>query len=421
MSRSAWRHRAAPWVLLPGALLSASCSDEGFSGTGPVPETGPSVAYGIWTPGPNDTCTRAIHDGYSVVGPDGKRYPTWHPPVDPATGCSFGHEHGRDPRGSKLYRDVGPIPFGLANEALETWDPQNPRREDHVGHKIEWENDVELVRGDGVTGALFTVKCDVLVKLHQGTHSKDAFTNNLHEVAYHVRCSDGTEMHVTALTAIGDPGGFNRSCDRQRVDVGPATPANSPNGGGIRLIPDRTCVEQYMKTPPGIESDFDRALHESWEISQSVVTEHGRHLAHFNPYFQVFYPSRFHDPAAAGLVGRPIEVCYEVNPDGRRAQGELCDQSTGNGTVPGVAYDDPRSRFNGVLRFVDINDNEIRNAGGPEVWYTDPFGRNGRRRPFPGSVRQWVASLDNDYGFNLNGPAIGFRRDDGGAGVHAPN
>ncbi|HXG44526.1 MAG TPA: hypothetical protein VNJ71_07175 [Gemmatimonadales bacterium] len=408
-------------MILPGAVLSVSCGDEGFSGIGPVPETGPSVAYGIWTPGPNDTCTPAIHDAYSVVGPDGKRYPTWHPPVDPATGCTFGHEHGRDPRGSRLYRDVGPIPFGLANEALETWDPQNPRREDHVGHKIEWENDVEFVRSDGVTGALFSVRCDVLVKLHQGTHSKDAFTNNLHEVAYHVRCSDGTEMHVTALTAIGDPGGFNRTCDRQRVDVGPATPANSPNGGGIRLIPDRTCVEQYMKTPPGIESDFDRALHESWEISQSVVAEDGHRIAHFNPYFQVFYPSRFHDPAMAGLVGRPIDVCYEVNPDGRRAQGELCDQSTGNGTLTGVTYDDPRSRFNGVLRFVDINDNEIRNAEGPEVWYTDPFGRHGRRRPFPGSVRQWVAKLTNDYGFSLNGPAIGFRRDYGGVGVHAPN
>ncbi len=259
MSGAIRGHWEGPLLLLPGALLAAACGDEGFSGTGPVPEIGPSVAYGIWSPGPNDSCSPAIHDAYSVVGPDGKRYPTWHPPVDPATGCSFGHEHGRDPRGSRLYRDVGPIPFGLANEALETWDPQNPRREDHVGHKIEWENDVEFVRGDGVTGALFSVKCDVLVKLHQGTHSKDAFTNNLHEVAYHVRCTDGTEIHVTALTAIGDPGGFNRSCDRQRVDVGPATPANSPDGGGIRLIPDRTCVEQYMKTGPSMRAGRSRS------------------------------------------------------------------------------------------------------------------------------------------------------------------
>ncbi|HEY6209718.1 MAG TPA: hypothetical protein VIW28_11700 [Gemmatimonadales bacterium] len=46
-----------------------------------------------------------------MVGPDGKLHPTWHPPIDPATGCSFGPDHGRDPRGSALYAQVGPIPF----------------------------------------------------------------------------------------------------------------------------------------------------------------------------------------------------------------------------------------------------------------------------------------------------------------------
>ncbi|MEO8140752.1 MAG: hypothetical protein ABI742_13945, partial [Gemmatimonadota bacterium] len=188
----AW-HRLLSGILLPSTAVLAGCGDGGYSGTGPIQETGQAVQFGIWTPGTGDTCTPAIHDRYSVVGPDGKRYNTWHPPVDPATGCSFGHEHGRDPRGSKLYQQVGPIPFGLANEALETWDPQNVRHEDHFGHKIDWENDVEMVRQDGVTGALFSVKCDVLAKLHQGTHSKDAFTNNLHEIAYHIRCSDGTE------------------------------------------------------------------------------------------------------------------------------------------------------------------------------------------------------------------------------------
>ena len=60
--------------------------------------------------------------------------------------------------------------------ALE--EPANPRDEDHVGHKVEWENDVVLaLSGAGTTTA--TTVCDVLLKLHQGTHSKDAFTNNL--------------------------------------------------------------------------------------------------------------------------------------------------------------------------------------------------------------------------------------------------
>ena len=91
-----------------------------------------------------------------MIGPDGKRYPTWHPPtvVDPATGgpCTFGHEHGRDPAGSDLVR-VGADHFaapgtGLRGHAVRARDrgarhlgrrdPATPtRQEDHVGYKVD--------------------------------------------------------------------------------------------------------------------------------------------------------------------------------------------------------------------------------------------------------------------------------------------
>lgn len=86
-------------ALMLVAVSTTACEDgEPFqlSRFPQVAEVGNSLAYGIWTPSGTDTCTQAIHDSYSVVGPDGLRYPTWHPPVDPATGCTFGHEHGRD-------------------------------------------------------------------------------------------------------------------------------------------------------------------------------------------------------------------------------------------------------------------------------------------------------------------------------------
>jgi len=69
----------------------------------------------------------------------------------------------------------------------------------------------------------------------------------------------------------------------------------------------------------------------------------------------------------------------------------------------------------------NVNNNDIDNRDGPEVWYSDPFGRNARKSPFPGSVRQWISKVKNDYGFNVNGPAIGFDRDYGHSTVHAPN
>ena len=60
-------------------------------------------------------------------------------------------------------------------------------------------------------------------------------------------------------------------------------------------------------------------------------------------------------------------------------------------------------------------------ADGPDVWYTDAYGRNGRTEPFTGSIRQRIASVDNDVGVDVNGPTIGQNRDYSGSGVRAPN
>jgi hypothetical protein len=413
------KHEAPAAISLAAAALAilSACGD--LSGPGPSDPNAPaSVAFNAWRPGPGDTCPVAVHQTYSTNGPDGKLYPTWHPPVDPQTGCSFGHEHGRDPHGSDLFSKVGDFALGYANEQLDTWDPTGRRHEDHVGHKYEWENDIEMHITGG--GGILAVTCDILYKLHQGTHSKDAFTNNLHEVIYHAECNDGTEVHMQIMAAIGTPGEFTRTCDGARIAVGPATPANSPRGGGQRVIPDRTCVERHMLVATGAESDTRRALHESWQQSLSLKTEDGRVIAHMDPYFQAFSPSRFHDPTRADLTGRPIEMCYFVEPNGDRAHGGLCATATQNGTVLGLTFDDPRSPFNGVRRVLDINSLDVDNGDGPTVWYTDPFGRNAKTSPFPGSIRQFVAKHDNT-GLNLSGPSIGSQRNYGGPGVHAPN
>src|SRR5438128_3542198 len=97
------------------AFAAAACDDRVFQNPGNGPPIGFAQSYGIWTPGPRDDCTAEVHNSYSVVGPDRKLYPTWHPPVDPVTGCSFGHDHGRDPRGSALYAEIGAVRVGRAN------------------------------------------------------------------------------------------------------------------------------------------------------------------------------------------------------------------------------------------------------------------------------------------------------------------
>ena len=103
-----------------------------------------------------------------------------------------------------------------------------------------------------------------------------------------------------------------------------------------------------------------------------------------------------------------------------RARGGACQESIRNGATAGVAYDDPRSAFNGVERFIDVNSIRIDNRDGPAVWYTNPFGRGGRTEPFPGSVRQ-VLSKVNNSALRISGPGLGFDRFYGGAKTHAPN
>jgi hypothetical protein len=404
--------------LLTTTLLA--CSEAGPSGPSPAPTGEFSVAMTAYTPAAPGNCSAAIHNQFATIGPDGKLYPTWHPPVDPATGCSFGHEHGRDPRGSRLHAKVGDIPFGHANEMLDIHDPSGRRHEDHVGHKVEWENGVAFSAGDGL-GGFFSITCDVLTKLHQGTHSRDAFTNNVHELAYHIACSDGTEMYVTLLTAIGKPGEFKRSCDGTIVQAGAPTPANSPAGGGQRKIPDRECILRHLLVPAGSNSNYHSALHESWETHSVIKRADGHTLASFDPYFQVFLPSRFFDAAAPLATARPMDACYEAEGNGDRARGGHCEQATASWSLTDLRFDDPRSPFNGVRRKVDINSNRINNLDGPNVWYTDPYGRNAQPTPFPGAVRQWIARINNSNAFNFNGPAIGADRQYGAPGTHAPN
>jgi hypothetical protein len=202
---------------------------DSFGASAPPPGT---VFEDVYTPQPGE-CSVATHDRYWVCGSDGRAYRTWHPSTttDVLTGkpCSFGHEHGDDPRTSPLYAWSGGVPFGIANHAAMLGGSHH-RHEDHVGHKVFVQNDWEAVLGnppdDGKPIALAGFHCHWLSQLHQGSHSGDAFSHNEHEYENNIMCDDGaarhpdpgfeanagpqnhTEASIKTLTAIGDPGQF---------------------------------------------------------------------------------------------------------------------------------------------------------------------------------------------------------------------
>lgn len=431
-----------------------------------------SHAMGLWSPNPKyDTCTKEQHDAYKVQGPDGKWYPTWHPPVDPS-GCKFGHEHGRDPKDSDLFafaqevygydangngvidgaeRATAGIPLGYVNEQLDVYNLANNitsgmRHEDHVGHKFEWENNVERDWSTNIGGGTAGTRqpsgiiCDMMMKIHQGTHSKDAFSNNMHEVFQFAECSDGLKMANGTMIRFGKPGEFNAGRANGTtifIKTGTATPTNSTAGSGNRSIPDMVSVLEHVLVPQDKWSMFSNGLYEDWISGNYITNTSGTRIAYFDPHFAVFTPSRFYwdgnDPNTYGItrtaedkannVGRSIDVCYMTESNGEKFRGGEC---TWMGELqPKIAFDDPRSAFNGVKREMYFNNFSVEPiVGSNTIWFADPLGGKAQTSAFAGSVKQFLKPRNNantPYPYPFESDALGGERYYGGNGVHAPN
>ena len=376
-----------------------------------------------WKPTAHDTCSLEVHEKANVIGPDGLPYTSWHPAKGP-DGCTFGHEHGDDPRTSKIYdwvRDKlaangheseAGLPFGFVSHASAVYAEAGGgvahRHEDHPGHKVFVLNDVRLVHADRSKGYVRDssgkpVVCHYLMKMHQGSHSPDATRNNAHELIYAMRCSDGAEAVVSTLTKLGNPNEFHANCDEQPVATeGSDLPGNKE---GRRLIPTSQCVKAHHDV---------WGTYETWETDTRIEAPDGHTLIHFDPWFGVRNPSRIWDSQAKAAMAT-VDM------------GERLGESAGDG-VPwyrlgtGITKDAPTSPFNGAKRDVYVKDTLIDNAAGPTTWYTDPYGGHASTTPFPGSVRQYVSAVTTPQR-DVGRAVFGWTTDYGpeGSGVHAPN
>ena len=228
-------------ALVASGLLVTSCDGGGMTDNSLGSH---SRAMSLWSPAGFATCSKADHDRFAVAGPDGKLYPTWHPAVDPVKGCSYGHEHGRDPHGSALYAAIGDLPFGVAGEAQGAGDSGQALLEDHAEQKVEWQNGVmlqQIVEGRRVD---IGVRCDFLVKFHQPTPG-DHSSVKPSELVYHVKCDDGTEIHATTLVRPDQPAtiatadGARLAFFDPRFGLVPRTPmADSPPRSATQMLTD---------------------------------------------------------------------------------------------------------------------------------------------------------------------------------------
>lgn len=167
------------------------------------------------------------HDKYWTLGDDGFAYHTWHPADDGV--CVYGHEHGDDPnplnpatagdqyldpetgihRKSQAFiyakgaNGSSYPPFGFAmmvynRNVSDSNSPNKKRREDHFGHKVIIANGIRMAIGDpqNIGSDIYDtgIRCDWYSKIHQGSFSPDALTNNMHEYFLNIVCNDGTPI-----------------------------------------------------------------------------------------------------------------------------------------------------------------------------------------------------------------------------------
>ena len=261
-------------------------------------------------------CSIDVHNSYwtAVRSDDGELtyYPSWHPPVHDPGGqneCRFTHEHGLDPRTSDLYDEDHPtnigVPFGFVHPGMGG---ASGRVEDHVGHKVVVENDLQLTTnnpyGAGIILDLFeingqSVTCDWYSKLHQGTHSTDALGFNMHEYYLNYSCDDGTEVRVKEMTDFG----FRTTAEADLPDV-------PLNGGQGTVSSDCGWFATNLPGPatdpdPSDDSDFgdagrgftclmsDAKIEELWKPSAYISAPDSAGTLAYDPYYVVMNSNRF--------------------------------------------------------------------------------------------------------------------------------
>jgi len=162
------------------------------------PSPPPAVPAGQAIPQPNATCPGWVHDQYTATGPDGRRYATWHPQIDPVYWCYFRHDHGSDP--AQFAPSYHPL-YGYASGAAGMDEP-------HAGNKTYVFDDGQGRRW--------------LFSQHFGTASVDRACVRFHEVGVAVASSSGEVL--ADLHFMGDFGKAVANTTGARI-----TPSNCPN------------------------------------------------------------------------------------------------------------------------------------------------------------------------------------------------
>jgi hypothetical protein len=147
-------------------------------------------------------CPQWVHDQFVTSGPDGRAYPSWHPAVDPSSGCFLGHEHGADPASSRA--NAAPPAFGYVGALIGDSEP-------HEGFKVFITNAGDVTEGRNVNA-------DQRIVFHMGTGGVKRYSTRFHSIVadYVARDGSGREAHIQGMADTSDSHLDGSVCDQPR-------------------------------------------------------------------------------------------------------------------------------------------------------------------------------------------------------------
>lgn len=330
-----------------------------------APDTGTATS-GAAIPQRGQPCPTWVHDRYTTTGPDGKPYPTWHPPVDPDYGCLFGHEHGADPRLSNANNTLPA--FGYAAATMGMVEP-------HAGFKVFIINAGQPVESN-VDNKISDQ--DVRLVFHMGTSGPKRFTEPMHSMQYDV--IDHTNWRQAHVYGMADTGSLD--------DAG--STCNTPRKGH-KDFSTLGCGDTY----------------EIWNAVRFQILADGDEDGDLtNSRFGVVPSVAVFDPITSRDPNDSQHVVYTENVKPNPAY------------VQGVDPSSPLAFFQGCRREFYSGPAFWNNINGATTYWTDAFGHVApNNRPDASHPIQQTLSADRGY----RGVIFKFRQDFCGNGIHAPN
>ena len=274
------------------------------------------------------TCSAAIHDSYTVEPPipDGFRYRTWHPRVDPGSGCEFAHEHGADPStiDNEDIQDSledWPIMFGYIARRMPMPGEPDGHREPDEGFKV-FISEIGDENDEGRTNAT-----DSLSTFHMGSGGPARATMPHHSNDQRIYNPDVGFVHTQLMMETGNT--MVGVCDPRR---------DAPTKDGL-----------VIGQPCKVNSTY-----EIWTTLQEIrATENGDYI------YRVFAVPAIFDPLTAFDPKFPTQVIPVT--------------ASSVNTILNFPSND-RSYYRGCDRESYAQVGDSQNEGGAAVRWTGPTG-----------------------------------------------